>query len=97
MLKQRFFGFLTALISAGVLYWTWQDARASGGYYLKAAAFAPVGIVMGIFLVFFPQFGGKPETTREKVVTLTVFAVGLAVGLYNWYLIDPERFAFLHL
>lgn len=95
MIKQRFFGLLIALISTGVLYWTWHDAQSSGGYYVKAATFAPVGIVMGVFLIFFPQFGGKPETTREKVVTLSVFGIGLAVGLFNWYLIDPERFSFL--
>jgi hypothetical protein len=96
MIKQRFFGLLIALISTGVLYWTWYDAQQNGGYYIKAAAFAPLGIVMGIFLIFFPQFSGKPETAREKFITLTVFGIGMLCGLFNWYLIDPERFAFLH-
>ncbi len=95
LLKQRFYGLFIAAVSIGVLYWTWYDAREGGGYYLKAAAFAPVGVVMGVFLAFFPQYGGKPETTRAKIVTLTVFGVGVLGGLYNWYLIDPARFSFL--
>jgi hypothetical protein len=88
------FAVITTLISTGVLYWTWYDARHNGGYYLKAATFAPVGIVAGIFLIFFPQFSGKPETTGERAVVLAVFGVGLLFGLYNWYLIDPSGFPF---
>lgn len=94
LLKQRFFGLLLTLFSIGVLYWTWYGVQHDGSYYMKAAAFAPVGIVGGIFLIFFPQFGGKPETTREKVITLSVFGIGAVLGLYNWYLIDPKIFPF---
>ncbi len=94
MIKQRLFGFLITLISIGILYKTHYDAVHSGEYYLKAAGFAPLGIGGGIFLVFFPQFWGKPETTREKAIVLTVFAVGILLGLYNRYLIDPRMFQF---
>lgn len=93
-LKHRILAVIITLISTGILYWTWHDARQNGGYYLKAATFAPVGIVMGLFLVFFPRFYGKPETTREKLIALSGFVVGLLLGLYNWYLIDPSRFPF---
>lgn len=92
--KQRIFAVIITLISTAILYWTWQDARHNNGYYLKAATFAPVGIVAGIFLTFFPQFFGKPETTREKIITLTVYGCGLLLGLYNWYLIDPAILSF---
>jgi hypothetical protein len=93
-LKQRILALIITLISSAIFYWTWQDARQKGEYYLKAATFAPVGIVAGLFLVLFPKFYGKPETTREKLVVLSVFAVGLLLGLYNWYLIDPSQFPF---
>lgn len=92
--KQRIFAVIITLVSIAMLCQAWHDARHNGGYYLKAAAFAPVGIVAGIFLTFFPQFFGKPETTREKIVTLTVYGCGLLLGLYNWYLIDPSLFSF---
>lgn len=94
MLKQRIFAVLMTLISSAILYWTWYDARHNGGYYLKAATFAPVGITFGLFLFVFPQYGGKPKTTRERIITLSVFALGLVFGLYNWYLIDPGNFLF---
>lgn len=93
-IRQRVLAVVITLISTGILYWTWQDTLQNGGYYPKAATFAPVGIVAGIFLAFFPQFYGKPETTREKLIILSVFAVGLLLGLYNWHLIDPNRFSF---
>lgn len=48
----------------------------------------------GISLVLFPRFSGKPETPREKTIVMTVFAVGVLLGLYNWHLIDPKVFTF---
>ena len=93
-IKQRISSVIITLISIGVLYRVWYDSLHNGGYYLKETAFAPVGIVAGIFLVFFPRFFGKPETTREKLVTLCVYEIGLLLGLYNWYLIDPKMFTF---
>ncbi len=94
MLKGRITGIILALVSAFIVYQTWSEAGRGGTYSLKAAAFAPLGVIGGMFLIFFPQFGGKPETTREKIVVLSVFAVGVVVGLFNWYLIDPQVFGF---
>lgn len=94
MIKQRIFALIIALISIAILYWNWQEAKAGGAYHLKAAAFAPLGIVGGVFLTFFPQFFGRPETSKEKIVAVTIFAIGIAAGLYNWYLIDPGVFPF---
>ena len=94
MMRQRIIGLVISLASIAVLYWTWFDVRSSGSYYLKAAAFAPLGIIGGLVLVIFPKFAGKPETTREKVIVFSVFAVGVLLGLYNWYLIDPTGFKF---
>lgn len=94
MLKGRIIAVILVLASTFIVYQTWSEAGHGGSYSLKAAAFAPVGIVGGIFLFFFPQFGSKPETTREKLIVMTVFAVGVIAGLFNWYLIDPSIFTF---
>lgn len=93
MLKQRIAGLLLALISAGIFYQTWSEAQ-HGGHYLKAVALSPVGIIAGIFIVFFPQFYGKPETAGAKAVVFVVFAIGLMLGLGNLYLFDPQMFKF---
>lgn len=95
MLKKRIFALLILIVSSVALYLTWYDGRHNNGYYLKAAAFAPVGVVMGIFIFIFPQFSGRPETTRDRLIVLAVFGLGLLCGLYNWYLIDPSKFDFL--
>ena len=39
-----------------------------------------------------PSKFGKPETAADKVIVLLVFALGLAAGLVNWYLMDPGFF-----
>jgi len=59
---------------------------------MKIAAFGPVGVVGGMFLVLFPSLGGKPKTTKDKVIVLLVFVIGILAGLVNWYLMDPGFF-----
>jgi len=90
--KGRLFGLAIIALCAGLTYYNWHQLNTEGKYSLKLAAFGPVGIVGGLFLLLFPSKGGKPETTRDKVVALLVFAVGLLAGLYNWYLMDPGFF-----
>jgi hypothetical protein len=90
--KGRLLGFLLILLFAGMTYYNWHQLRTEGEYSLKMAAFGPVGVVGGLFLLLFPGMGGKPETTREKVIVLLVFGVGVAAGLVNWYLMDPGFF-----
>jgi ABC-type Mn2+/Zn2+ transport system permease subunit len=94
MLKQRIIAIFISLASAGILWETWAEARHGGSYFLKAAALAPVGIVAGIFLIFFPKYYGKPETAHEKIVIAAVYSIGVAFGLFNWYLIDPQILKF---
>jgi hypothetical protein len=48
--------------------------------------------VGGLFVLLFPAKSEKPETTREKIIALLVFCVGLVAGLINWYLMDPGFF-----
>ena len=91
-LKARLLAVLIIVIFAGLIYYNWQQLIADGSYSMKLAAFGPVGIVGGLFLLFFPGKGGRPETTRDKVIALLVFGIGLIAGLYNWYLMDPGFF-----
>lgn len=91
-LKARLLAVLIIVIFAGLIYYNWQQLIADGSYSMKLAAFGPVGIIGGLFLLFFPGKGGRPETTRDKVIALLVFGIGLIAGLYNWYLMDPGFF-----
>jgi hypothetical protein len=91
-LKSRLFGLVIIVVSAGLIYYNWHQLQTEGRYSMKLAAFGPVGVVGGLFLLLFPGKGGKPETTRDKLIALLVFAVGLVAGLYNWYLMDPGFF-----
>lgn len=91
-LKARLLAVVIILIFAGLIYYNWQQLISDGSYSMKLAAFGPVGIVGGLFLLFFPGKGGRPETTRDKVIALFVFGIGLVAGLYNWYLMDPGFF-----
>ena len=94
MLKTRLFGFALVVIFIGLIYYGWYQLRTEGVYYIKIAAFAPVGVVGGLFLMLFPNMGGKPDTTKEKIVVMVVFAIGLVAGLVNWFLMDPGFFGF---
>lgn len=91
-LKQRLFGLVLILGFVALTYYNWHKLWTEGEYSLKLAAFGPVGVVGGLFLVFFPTMGGKPNTTRERVLILFVFIVGIFAGLINWFLMDPGFF-----
>jgi hypothetical protein len=91
-LKLRLIAMVILLLFAGFTWYGWHQLRTEGEYSLKLAAFGPVGVVGGLFLLIFPTKFGKPETTADKVIVLVVFAIGLAAGLVNWYLMDPGFF-----
>lgn len=91
-MKARLIALVIILIFAALTYVNWRDLLADGTYSTKLAAFGPVGIVGGFFLLIFPSKFGKPETTIDKVAVLFVFAIGLVAGLVNWYLMDPGFF-----
>ena len=91
-LKARLLGVVIIIIFAGLTYYNWQQLTGEGKYSMKLAAFGPVGVIGGLFLLLFPGKGGKPETTKDKVIVLLVLVIGLAAGLYNWFLMDPGFF-----
>lgn len=91
-LKSRLLAIVIIVVFAGLIYYNWHQLTSGGSYSLKLAAFGPVGVVGGLFLLLFPDKAGKPETTRDKVIVLLVFGVGLGAGLLNWYLMDPGFF-----
>ena len=92
-LKERIIAVLLLLFSLAMIYYGWYTLREEGVYSLKMAAFAPLGAVGGLLLVF-PSMFGKPETTKERVIVLVVFVVGVIAGLVNWFLMDPGFFGF---
>ena len=94
MLKARLFAVALIIVCGGLIYYGWYQLRTEGVYYIKMAAFSPLGVVGGIFLLLFPGMGGKPNTTKEKVIVMVVFVIGLLAGLVNWYLMDPGFFGF---
>ncbi|HKG48253.1 MAG TPA: hypothetical protein VKB02_16065 [Pyrinomonadaceae bacterium] len=94
MLKTRLLGIVLILVFAGMIYYGWYQLREEGVYYIKMAAFAPLGVVGGIFLLLFPAMGGKPNTTKEKLIVMLVFAIGIVAGLVNWFLMDPGFFGY---
>ena len=91
-LKQRLFAVVLILAFAGLTYYNWRQLWQEGEYSLKLAAFGPVGVVGGFFMLLFPTMIGKPNTTQERVIVIAVFIVGLVAGLINWYLMDPGFF-----
>jgi len=91
-LKARLLALVLIVTSVGLIYYNWQQLLHEGKYSFKLASFAPVIGVGGLFLLFFPARAGKPETTKDKVLVLLVLVIGLAVGLVNWYLMDPGFF-----
>jgi hypothetical protein len=94
MLKTRLFGLALVILFAAMIYYGWYHLRETGEYYMKMAAFSPLGVIGGIFLMLFPNSGGKPETTKQKLIVLVVFAIGILAGLVNWFLMDPGFFGF---
>ncbi len=90
--KARLLAVVIILIFAGMIYYNWRQLNSEGSYSMKLAAFGPVGVMGGLFLLLFPGKGGKPEAAGDKVIALLVFGLGLAAGLYNWYLMDPGFF-----
>jgi peptidoglycan/LPS O-acetylase OafA/YrhL len=91
-LKVRLFAVVLILVFAWLVHMNWHQLHSDGQYSMKLAAFAPLGIVGGLFLLLLPNRIGRPQTTADKLILLLVLIVGLAAGLLNWYLMDPGFF-----
>ena len=91
-IKARIFALVLIVVSIGLVYYNWQQLLQEGQYSLKLAAFGPVVLIGGFYLLLFPTMGGKPTTAKEKIIGLIVFGIGVVAGLINWYLMDPGFF-----
>jgi hypothetical protein len=91
-LKARIFALALIAGCGAMIYYNWHQLLDEGRYSVKLAAFGPVGVIGGIFLLLFPSMGGRPTTTKEKIVALLVLGIGMGAGLINWYLMDPGFF-----
>lgn len=91
-LKVRIFALVLIVVFVGLIYYNWRQLLQDGEYSLKLASFAPLGVIGGLFMLIFPSQAGKPNTTKEKIIVLIVFALGLLAGFVNWYLMDPGFF-----
>ena len=88
----RLFGLVVSLISSGLVYINWQQLIRDSTYSFRIAALAPIGVVLGLYLVLFPGKAGRPETTLDKFLALLALGIGATAGAYNWYLMDPGFF-----
>lgn len=91
-LKARLFAVALIIVCVGLTYYNWQQLLGEGRYSMKLATFSPLGVLGGFFLLLFPGKGGKPETTKDKLIAMLVLGIGLAAGLLNLYLMDPGFF-----
>jgi hypothetical protein len=91
-IKARMLAIVLIVLFGAMMYYNWHQLAAQGTYSLKIAAFGPVGVIGGLFLLLFPSRAGKPVTTGDKLLTLFVLAIGIVAGLGNWYLMDPGFF-----
>lgn len=76
-LKARLFAVVIILVCAGLIYYNWRQVLTEGTYSMKLAAFGPVGVLGGVFLLLFPGKGGKPETARDKVIAPCSLRTGI--------------------
>ena len=90
--KPRLLSLGVIIISIGLVYFNWHDLLHAEKYSMKLAAFAPLCGVGGLFLMICPERAGKPATSKDKIIVMIVFVIGLAAGLVNWYLMDPGFF-----
>ena len=90
----RVFALIIVLVGAFLIHINWHQLHSDGKYSTKLAAFSPLIVVGGIFLLFFPTKFGKPETVADKILVMAVFVIGILAGLVNWYLMDPAFFGF---
>ena len=91
-IRTRLLGLILIVSFAALTYFAWHELLTTGKYSLKMAAFAPLGIIGGLFVLAFPTKAGKPQTTGDKLLVIVVFAAGVIAGLVNWYLMDPGFF-----
>ncbi len=92
--KTRLLGLAIIAMAIAMQWYNLHELREKGQYHFKAAAFAPLLFIGGIYSVLFPSLAGKPETAKQKFLLVVIFVVGLAAGAVDVYLMDPGFFGF---
>lgn len=65
----------------------WWMLNTQHQYYVKAAVLGPLAIVGGVMGLIFPQiYNDKSPRGQNKILSFVTFAIGLAAGGLNWYL-----------
>lgn len=75
------------LIGVALTAFDWWLLKTQHEYYVKAAVLGPLCAVGGLMGLIWPQiFNDKNPAGRNKVLSFVTFALGLAAGALNWYL-----------
>jgi hypothetical protein len=93
--KQKIFGLLMALFSAGFILWSWYTAIVRGYFYIKAGVIFPAFLVIGMALIFIPGYREERLASGEDISNLhgyklitkrwwAVLIVGSGLGLANY-------------
>ncbi|MBV6495267.1 MAG: hypothetical protein JFAIHJKO_00371 [Pyrinomonadaceae bacterium] len=93
-MKTRLLGLAIIAMAIAMQWYNLYELREKGTYHFKAAAFAPLLFIGGLYSILFPSLAGKPETAKQKVLLIVVFVVGLATGAVDVYFMDPGFFGF---
>lgn len=92
MLLIRLFALLGSAVAAGITYYNWMQLNTEGEYSTRAAVLAPAFVILSLLVFLFPKYIGRPETTKDTIIIMFVFILGVAAGVYNLYLMDPSMF-----
>jgi hypothetical protein len=88
-LKARLFAVVLILGASALIYWNWHQLNTEGKYSLKLAAFAPLCVVGGLFLLFFPTRAGKPDTNVRQNYRPDRVRYWVVGGIGKLVLMDP--------
>jgi ABC-type Fe3+-siderophore transport system permease subunit len=96
--KQRFTGFVIALVSGGMLAYLWCTAHTEGYFFVKASLTFPAFLVLGIALMIFSGYRDERLARGEDISKLkgwklitprwwAIVATALLASMVNYFLL----------
>lgn len=86
-MKNRLFGLLCFLASAGMLYYNWHTLINDGYYYVKLNFILPLLMLIGLFMIAAPSIPsarpvapGTPAAPGRAILAIIVIFGGLGLG-----------------